>query len=302
MALWPPAADATPPDILAMYCARLLALGNNGRLPAALIREAEDVAERIYRQRGERRRLHYCLYGRAWSLNLFGESAAAQAVLAEMESLEQPTWPAWPQSLRLNALSTVLLFTDRLDEALEVALRQQRLLQEAPGEESLQTTCQSNLCNVLNSLQRYEEAIAVARRVIERHSERRDRNIDYATSHMMIAMLMLGRLDDATATMRQALAGWRRDGLLRYVCFGLALLLALRGRLDDAARLEGVALAFYRRTGVRAGPIVGQLRRKLRQQYGETFDDDALAVRHREGEALDDGAIEALCRREAAAP
>jgi predicted ATPase len=300
--LWPLADDAAPAATIALFCTRYGSLGNNGRLPHTVIRVAEARAERIYRQRGDRRRLHFGLYFKSWSLNLFGESEAAAAVLAEMQAIEQPHWPVWLRASRLNVQATVLLFEERFDAALEVALEQQRLLAAAPGEESLLTTCQSNLCNILNCLQRFDEAIAVARAVIGRNAVRRDRNIDYATAHLMAAQLFLGRLDDATETMRQSLAGWRRDVLLRYVCFGLALLLAMRGRFDDAARLEGAGLAFYRRTGVKLAPVAQRVRARLHELYLPALGDAAVASLQLEGELLDDAAIEALCRREAAAP
>src|SRR5262249_47360137 len=110
------------------------------------------------------------------------------------------------------------------------------------------------------------------------------------------ALTFLGRLEEASGTVRQAMAGWRRDGLLR-VCSGiLAMLLAERGRFDAAARLTGAATAHAERSGIRPFAYP-QLAITRAQALLGAASLDPLDVERwlREGAELDEAALAALC-------
>jgi predicted ATPase len=292
LALQPRVDDAVNPQRAARFCIVLATLGNVGRLPKAAKLDALDRAERIYRSCGARRSLYQALLVLAWSLNQADETSAAAAMLPEILSLEDPAWPVWLRANRLNVQGAILESQTRHEEALSVFRDMQALLLQEVGEKQQLVTCRINLCQTLILLQRYEEAIELAKSVIMR--ERGEDSV-YLTHNLMYAQFCLDRIDEAWQTMRQAMPGWRRDSFVFCGSATLALLLAARGRMIDGARVGGAARAYYRRNKYFElfASRMGERLLQLFEAAGCKLED--IERWHREGESLDEAAIAAIC-------
>jgi tetratricopeptide (TPR) repeat protein len=294
LALQPRIDAAVQPLRAALFWERLSTLGNVGRLPKAVVLDAASCAERIYRASGARRRLHQALIQSAWSLNQTHESSAAAAMLPEISSLEDPAWPPWLRGVRLGLQGFVYQNQDRFEEALAAFVEQEALLLPQPGEELVLLRCQANQCYALNLMQRYEEAAEIARGLIARKRGGHSGGMVYLTHNFVMALIFLGRIDEAWQAARQAMPGWRRDGLLSYASGTLAMLLAERGRWADAARLGGAAMAYQRRNDIEHYPGLKRASAHLRALLeAAPCQPDDIERWQREGLALDEAAIAA---------
>jgi predicted ATPase/DNA-binding winged helix-turn-helix (wHTH) protein len=288
--------DQTEPEHAALFWTEVVVLGQHGRLPNALVMDAAARAEGIYRQRGSRRRLHRSLHSKAWALSTCGQWADAEAILPEIAALEDPDWPGWVRSLRLNLHSMICALQQRFEDALRLQREQRMLLERELGEETQLFVCLANQCGVLTCLQRYEETVALARSIAERAGGQRTGRAALAMLPLMASLIFLGRLDEADQTMRQAMAGWRRDGMLLYICGVVALLLAEQGRFADAARLDGAAMAFIVRSRVAPDPLLSRARAEMQQRFERaSLESTDINRWRREGERLDEAALAAVC-------
>ena len=140
------------------------------------------------------------------------------------------------------------------------------------------------------------EASPDARLALEQSRLERTQNNGYYLWHLTASLTFLGRLDEADQTMRKAMADWHRDGLLLYFGGLLALLLAEKGRYADAVRVDSAAMAFIDRSGVAQYPLLERSRAQLQQRLAAASLEPADAQRwRREGERLDEVALEAIC-------
>jgi predicted ATPase/DNA-binding winged helix-turn-helix (wHTH) protein len=283
----------------ARFWLRLSILGSNGRLPTAEVGEAVARAQRIYREHGLRGRLRSGLYIGAWSLNMAGQSSAAAAMLREIELLDETLNPRLRQSRRRSRLSlraAILFHQERYEEAGVALAEQEELYANEPGEEFGRIGCQVDRCLNLICLGRYDEAIETARSMIELHRGLRAGNLGFLTSHLMLAQLLQGRVSEAIETRQRFLSSWQRDGVLFYGLSALATLLAESGRLADAARIDGAAMAFIAASGVQHHPLHRRARDRMLSIFAASNVDAADMLRwQREGEALDEEAMVALC-------
>jgi hypothetical protein len=286
--------DQANPDRAAIFWTGVNLLGEFGRLPKATLMEAGVRAERIYRARGSRRRLYFALYLRAWSLNIFGEHAEAEAILPEMQVLEKPAWPGWVRSLRLHLQAAICMHQERFEDALRLFSEERALLEREPGEELRLVFCLDLLCQVLCGSRRDEEVVSLARSTIERSGG--GRVASDLQAHLMMSLAFLGRLDEADQTMRQSIAEWRRDGMMLFVCGHLAMLLAEQDRYADAARLDGAATAFIDRSGIARHPLFKRARAQMLQKFAAASLESA-DIEHwqREGERLDEASLATVC-------
>jgi predicted ATPase/DNA-binding winged helix-turn-helix (wHTH) protein len=283
------------PEQAALFWSSLSDLGGSGRLPKAAAMEAATRAEEMFRQRGSWRRLYYSLYSKAWTLSLIGEHAAAEAILPDLDALLDPNWPSWVRALSLNLRGYICLQQERFEDAAALHTEQRTLLEREPGEEERLFSGLVNLCDALVGVRRYEEAVALAQLVIERTGGRRFGEVGYAMARLTASLTFLGRLDEADHSMRQAMAGWRRDGMLLYVSGYLAMLLAEQGRFTDAARVDGAAIAFIERSG-HAHPLLKRARARLLELFeAAAVTSDDIERWQREGASLDEASLAAIC-------
>jgi predicted ATPase/DNA-binding winged helix-turn-helix (wHTH) protein len=288
--------ERVDPERAALFWSGVALLGGGGRLPKAKVIDAGARAERIYRQRGSRRRLHRILCVTMWDFQMLGECARAEAMLPEILALEDAAWPAWMRSQRVTPHAWICMRQERFEDALQLLTEQRTLLERESGEETLLVRCLSNLCLCLLGLRRDEETVALARLALEHSRLERTQNDGYYQWHLTASLTFLGRLDEADQTMRKAMADWRRDGLLLYFGGVLALLLAEKGRYADAVRVDSAAMAFLERSGVAPYPLLKRSRGQLQQRFAAALLEPADIERwRREGGRLDETAIEAIC-------
>jgi hypothetical protein len=285
--------DQADPDRAAIFWCGVCFLGEFGRLPKATLMQAGVRAERIYRRRGSRRRLYFVLYWRAWSLNTFGEHAEAEAILPEIQDLEDPDWPSWVRALRRQLQAAICMWQQRFEDARRLLIEERALLEREPGEELRLYSCLSLLCQGLCGSRRDEEVVSLARTTIERS---RGGHTGPVQAYLMASLTFLGRLDEADQTMRQAMAAWRRDGLLLFFRGYLAMLLAEQGRYADAARVDGAAAAFIDRCAIAHDLVFKRVSAQMQQRFDAACVDPADIERwRREGERLDEASLAAVC-------
>ena len=285
----------------ALFWTRLSELGVAGRLPRALALDAADRAQRLYRASGARRRLFQALHCAALLSTMMGEWSAARALLPELSSLEDPSWPAWLRSDRLSLLGWIHHAQQHFEQAYSVNLEQQALLLAAPGEKRALVRCQSSLCLDLNMMQRYEESIALARSVIARERGEHSGSTAFLWGRLVYAQAFLGRIDDAWQTMRQGLPACRRDGAVFWGSGLMAILLAERGRWADAARVGAAGSAYADRADMGRMPAYQRMNARLRELLEAAPCTPAdIELWQREGKALDEEAVAAICLREQA--
>jgi hypothetical protein len=111
----------------------------------------------------------------------------------------------------------------------------------------------------------------------------------------VLAQTQLGRLDDARERLRQALPLWRGEATM-HVWLHVAIRLAVaQGRMADAMRLAGAEDASPRQFA-RKDRFAPVIREESARLIEAAVPDPAQRERwQREGEALDEAAIVALC-------
>jgi predicted ATPase/DNA-binding winged helix-turn-helix (wHTH) protein len=297
LTLQPRVDGSVDPQCAALFWLGLSSVGS-WQLPGAALVQVADRAMRIYRASGARRRLFRALLEAAFDLTTTHESSAAEAMLHEMLSLEDPSWPVWFRSSRLLMQSHIYFEQGRFEEQLATLLEMQATLSGVSGEKQSLLTCELNLCYALNMLKRHEEALTLARSLLAGQPGVHGTNT-YALYYLMQAQLSLGRIDDAALTMRHALPGWRRDGFVLHASSLLAVLLGEQGRMADAARVDGVATAYRRRRKVEHDAGLAPLSAQLQQLFdGASLKPEDIERCQREGELLDEAAIVAICLRD----
>jgi len=293
--------ERSPDDMtVAIFLTGMAMLGSIGREPTERQLKADLRAERILRALGSRRRLYYALYGQGWNQMSSGYFDDAIRLLRDMHELEQSTWPAWVRALRLNLHGCICMNQGRHDAGLPLLLAQYELLKGETEESGRRASCIVNICATLGSMRRFEEVLEYARLAGEvRDTSDSPFDLGYRgyIDWMRIgALTFLGRLDEADRVMRDAMAGWRRDGLLP-VCLGmLAMLMAERQRWEATARLTAAAMAFWERRGVKAYEYLRlAIERAQALLPVAALDPQDLERWRREGAEMDDAALAALC-------
>jgi len=295
------AVERAPDNLsVAIFLTGMTMLGSVGRESNQTQLRADLRTERILRSLGSRRRLYYALYGQGWNHMSSGNFDDANRLLGELGSLELPAWPAWVRALRLNLHGCICMNQERHGEGLPVLLEQYALLEGEPEEPGRRAACIVNICAILGSTRRFEEILDYARLAGEGPGTS-DALIDrgycgYIDWMKIGALAFLGRLDEADRVMREAMAGWRRDGLLP-VCLGmLAMLMAMRRRWDAAARLAGAAQAFWQRRGIRPYVYLRlAIERAQELLQAAAIDAHERERWQREGAVMDDAALATMC-------
>ena len=280
----------------ALFWTGVSLMGLEGRLPSAELLDANRLALTAYRETGERRRLIQGLYVIGWSLagqRCFHE---LDLVLDEMRQNERAGDPPWLRANRLNLVATKHLLEGQFEDAFAVHTEQQNLLTHSLGETIALIICRGNMCAALNCLGRFEDVISIVETMRAEVGQQQWVRLTYGTFQLLHAQSSLGRAAEADQTMRQTMLGWRRDGMVLFGSSHLAMLLAEQGRWADAARVDGASQAYALRSGMHPNPV----RHRARRRTLALFDAAALSATdlgrwRREGEALDDDAVAALC-------
>ncbi len=283
----------------ARFWQSLTILGQSAHVPLAVALDAADRAEVFYRAQGLRRRLAYLLVMKTVVLTMAGRWPAASRLLQEARELEARDWPARSIGARLRSEGWVLNAQGQHEQAMVPFREMHRLMQATTGEARHLMESETELCRCLHLAGRDDECIVLAQAVIAREG-----GDTIVTMAMLLRVLMLaqarsGRIADACRTLRDALPRWRRYGL-KLASGDLAVVLAELGCWADAARVGAAAHAYMRRQHIVWHPSMQHaIERREALLAAAACAPEDRARWQREGETLDDAAIEAICLRAA---
>jgi predicted ATPase/DNA-binding winged helix-turn-helix (wHTH) protein len=231
-----------------------------------------------------------------------GEMALARQRLDEVERLARLDGPPLQRRNQLNLRAILLEYEQRCAEARSVYAEIEALLR--PGDEQARYTLRFNIATSYGFEQRWDEALARFESLVaDLDRLRRDHGNAVggaAYAHLALALTELGRLDEARAPLAKALALLRADGKLFRVIPIAARLFAAQGRVADAMRLVGADQALPRMFAPHSPLEVGMRGKTLRLIEAAAPDADLRERWRREGAALDEAALVALCRSAAA--
>jgi len=271
-------------------------LGHSGRLSDAATQAALTRTERIWRQRGDHRRLHAVLCRRVPMLLAPGRRQEADALMKELLALEDPAWPPWVRSRRLSAALYSDIAQGRLQDALQVRAEIEQLLDSEPGYQAHLTGVVSMESLIMLGLERFDEVLALTDAFDSRFGSEHPHARRWTHAHRAFALIFLGRIDEAAQAIQRDIGAWQRDGLLLRYCGHLALLAADQGRLADAARLDGAAQCHQARicwVPDPSGPLARQ--RLVARFHAVGLGQADLERWRREGDTMDEAALMALC-------
>jgi hypothetical protein len=211
--------------------------------------EAALRAARLYRELGDDQRLFDALIFAAVQGARFATVDDMEAGIAEAAQLVRPEWPARQRASLHFAHCFWYARQGRLEDALAAAERQSAICREG-GAEAVSLYAVSNITIMEVLLGRWKEALAHARAAIDRlHALGADVNAGHLYQSEMMALVMLGRLDEAWVAARNAYPRLLHEGDEYRMLLSLALLNAREGRLDVAMRIVGFDKALESRLG-----------------------------------------------------
>jgi tetratricopeptide (TPR) repeat protein len=243
-------------------------------------RECYDAALRaadLYRKLGDTSRLYDALANRASQGIRYGEVEQVQRAIDEASGLERPEWqPRQRAQLEFSRFRWNTMIGHQ-EAALACALRQVALYRE-DGSVYGELVAMSNVTSAEIALGHPEAALEHARAAI---AQLRTIGSESAAGHLhlaaMIALTMLGHLDEAIAEGRTAHALLVREADEFRLLLPLALNAALRGRLADAARIIGLVDVVLARTGEVPRPLDVRRRARLDALLNAGLTAEALA-------------------------
>ncbi len=284
-------------------CCQAVAWGGERALPDEVFLPAVALAEQGCRHHGWPRALYAVLVSKAWRQVRLHEFDAAQPVWDEAVALENPRWPGWLRTDLLNLQTHWNSQTGKSADSLPVFERMVALL-PAHGEESRRFRLVLNQAVACNHRGEWQAAAALLEPLVDRArpqrgaptagSTRSAHQIGWGYGHLMLSLVRQGRLDDAGVRLRQALPYWRFGGILHVWLYSAIRLIVAQGRIADAMRLTAAEqrMPNYGRYDALSW---GTRQDTLRLIEAAEPDPARRAQWRREGEALDEDAICALC-------
>ncbi len=279
----------------------LAMLGCVLRVPLADAMDAADRAEQFYRAQRMNQRRFLVLTRKAVLLTFAGEWRMAQALLPLMLELEASSRAPGllGMRMRMHAQAWILAAQGELEAAGALHRNMHALMLQTPGEDRLLLDSESELCRYFYLTGRYDDCIAQARLVVARLGGSALANTPLLSRHLMMAQALSGRIEDARQTLLEGMPGMRRRGIFQ-ASSALAVVLAALGHCADAARVGAASLAFMRRTRIVYAPSLQSANEHAQGLLAAAgCEADDLQRWQREGEALDEAAIEAICLRAA---
>ena len=229
-------------------------------------REGYDAAVRaaaLYRDLDDDQRRFESLTYAAVQATRFGTIDEMKAQIDQAAQIERPEWPARQRAKLQFGRCFWFARQGRFDEALACARRQVAICREG-GVELGALYGTTNVTFIENLLGRPHEAADHASVAIARlHALGADAGAGHLYFSRSVALLMLGRLDDALADARNAYVRLLREGDQHRLLLPLALIAALQGRLDAAARIAGFDDAVQVRSGENASILAPLFRARL---------------------------------------
>ena len=276
--------DGVPPRDAAAYWLSLATLGKASSEP----RETFDAAMRaadLYRSLGDDSRCYDALI----CVAMLGTSMQERELaIAEAARLERPTWPPRQRTGLLYARCWWYAAKGRYEEGLACAQQ----LATIRREEALPIGEQVAMSNVVSMellLGRPEAALEHARAAIARlEALGAGASAGYLNWIVMVASILLNRLDDVVDVGRTARALLSYEGDEHRVLAALALLAATQGRFAAAAQIIGHDDARLARTDEGLPPLATLLRARLGPMLDAALPAPELARLRAEGAAMRD--------------
>jgi predicted ATPase/DNA-binding winged helix-turn-helix (wHTH) protein len=270
-------------------------VGLDGRIEDSAYVRAVDLAEQGCRRHDWPRRFYQTLVPKAWRLIRRDDIVAGEAVLAEAIRIEQPQWPGWLRSDRWNTQLHLQTQTGAF-EGLQAVFETIAALLPPQGEERRRYRLILNTATHFNYRQQWDKAVSLLEPLVDGlRAQRRHPTAAWAYGHLVLALVQLGRLDDARRRLKEALPLWRAGGIEHVMAHVAIRLVVAEGRVADAMRLVGAEDASPHQFG-RQDRLAAGIRAESQRLIEAAAPDAAQRERwRREGEALDEAAIVALC-------
>jgi len=218
----------------------------------------------------------------------FATVAEMEAAIAEAAPLQRPEWPARQRASLPFARCWWFARQGRIEEALASAERQVAICRDG-GVEVAALYGVSNVTIMELLLGRWEDALEHARTAIGRlHVLDADAGAGHLYQNEMIALMMLGRLDEAWVAARGAYPRLLREGDEYRMLLSLALLNARERRFDVAMRIAGFDGAIAARIGESVNVLASLFQTHLDPLLEAGLPSDERARLAAEGAALRD--------------
>jgi predicted ATPase/DNA-binding winged helix-turn-helix (wHTH) protein len=224
-----------------------------GRGGPRVIPSAREAVRR-YREVDDPHGLCLALCALAWAGCVFSEPGSdadqdARLALAELDRLERPEWPA-----RLRCWFVVARAANlRGDVAGRLApLRTMYELAHSVGATERALTAQTNMLSALLSLGRTDEAIDLARSMVDSALLGGER-LGGVLLNLSEALVTKDRAAEARDYAREGLRVMRQCNGTCEAFVALASIALLEGRIEDAARIAGYAESVLAREGIEHG-------------------------------------------------
>jgi predicted ATPase/DNA-binding winged helix-turn-helix (wHTH) protein len=208
-------------------------------------------AVRRYRELDDQRGLYLALCALAFAESAFSDAGSdadrdAQVALAELDRLERPEWPA-----RLRCWATVArTYKLRDDLAGRLApLRAMHELAHSVGATERALTAQVNMLGALRSLGRTDEAIDLARSIIDGGLLAGER-LGFVLLDLSEALVKRNGAAESRECAREGLRVMRQCNGACEAFTKLASIASSDGRAEDAARIAGYAESILAREGI----------------------------------------------------
>jgi predicted ATPase/DNA-binding winged helix-turn-helix (wHTH) protein len=283
-------ATTTAPTLEARVLSELAQLGWYV-LPLQRALQALERAIFLYRSSSDAVGLYLALARKAGFLASGGDIEGARRALAEVESLEAEAWPSRLQLERLIACSRVAWFDTNL-EGFWAAHEARHRFACHVGNERDRLLARGNLVNARVALGQLDEAVSDGRELVDqfRRHGLAGTYLGYLLAHLAMAFALLGAVNDAVSTLREAAPALRAGAVVWRVLDLFALIAALRGRTANAARLFGAGEAIFERRGRRRevsldrlhNVVAGNLRATLSQQELASLLSEGAAINERD--------------------
>ncbi len=256
-------------------------------------REGFDAAVRaaqLYRELGDdQRRFDALTLGTAQGAR-FATVDEMGAGVAEAAQLVRPEWPARQRSSLEFARCWWFARQGRIEDALAAAERQAAICRDG-GAEVASLYAVSNITTMELLLGRWHDTLAHARSAIDRlHDLAGDAGAGHLYQSEMLALVMLGRLEEAWVAARNAYPRLLHEGDEYRLLLSLALLNAREGRLDVAMRIVGFDNALGSRIGDAVNIFAPIYRKELDPLLASLTEDERTRLAA-EGAALSDDEV-----------
>lgn len=234
------------------------------------------------------------LTGLTMSLARLGDTAQAQALLAQAQQRVQPSWPPRLTMFIEEAQAFWSTFAGQPEQARQHYRRYRSLAQQAGAEGAL-VVASTNLADIALAVGDVAEAVRIGREHVAHL--RRQRNLyalGWALGNLTGALVAQGALDEALACGREALPLMRNEEYASWLFDPLALLATLRGQPTLAAQLLGYADAARQRDGSPREPTEAAAYHRAQRLLTEQLGAAQLAQWQATGRQLSDAQADAL--------